>query len=35
MLGRAFGNSEGKGVGVKMFMPPMVRYGYFLEFPNI
>ena len=26
-----FGISEGKGEGVKTFMPPVVRYGYFLE----
>ena len=26
--------SEGKGGGVKMFMLPVVVYGYFLESPN-
>ena len=25
--------SEGKGVGVRMFMPLVVGYGYFLESP--
>ena len=29
-----FGISEGKGGGVKMLMPPVVGYGYFLESPN-
>ena len=31
---RHFGISEGKGLGgIKMFMPPVVGYGYFLELP--
>ena len=32
--GEHFGISEGKG-GVKILMPPVVGYGYFLESPNL
>ena len=42
---KKFGNSEGEegltilefsmARGVKIFMPPMVRNGYFLESPNV
>ena len=28
-----FGISEGRGGGVKILMPPVVGYGYFLESP--
>ena len=31
MGGTAFGISEGKE-GVKIFLPPMVGYGYFLKY---
>ena len=27
-----FGISKGKGWGIKMFLSPMVGYGYFLEY---
>ena len=30
-----FGISEGKGGGVKILIPTMVGYGYFLESPNM
>ena len=36
--GRAFWNFQrqvGRGGGVKMFMLPMVEYGYFLESPSL
>jgi len=33
--GRAFGFLKATGEGVKMFMPPVVGYGYFLESPKM
>ena len=32
---RVFWNFRGQGGGVKMLMPPVVGYGYFLESPNM